>query len=64
LQSGVIYNKNYGIFIHGDVILGKIKTKKAIKASSFIVNGVKQWNLLSHDDFDEVLKSFFLLKIK
>ena len=55
----MIYNKNSGIFIHGDVILGKIKSKQAIKASSFIANGVKQWNLLSHDDFDEVLQRFF-----
>ena len=55
LQASVIYNQNSGIFIHGDVILGKVKMNQGLKATSFLMSGMKQWNLISHDDFDQVL---------
>lgn len=65
LQAGVLYNPNSGIFIHGDVTLGKVNFKQGLKATSFIINGIKQWNMLSHDDFDQVfIKRLFNMQLK
>ena len=57
LKTETIYNEN-GIFIHGDLTLGNLKTHSSLKTSSFISNGESQWYLISHEDFDNVNFNF------
>lgn len=64
LRTETLYNQDSGIFIHGNVVLGQIKTKQSLKATSFIANGIKQWGLFSHDDFDNVIYIIFMKLMK
>jgi len=53
LSIDKLYNDNQPIQILGGVTLTGIKSTKPLKASSLIVTGYDQWQLVHHDDYED-----------